>query len=90
MNDLESTIEMLKLEALKNAEVKNDETIFRQKYEKTARELDSAKKRLQQQHEDDMEQLVAMKKQLEKKVFKSKICIFHKVCVLIIISKIFR
>ena len=42
--------------------------IVRQKYERVARELDMTKKRLAQQHEDDMEQLMAMKKQLEKKV----------------------
>ena len=32
------------------------------------KELEYTKKRLQQQHEDDMEQLMALKKQLEKKV----------------------
>ena len=43
-------------------------SIYKQKYERAAKELDYTKKRLQQQHEDDLEQLVAMKKQLEKKV----------------------
>ncbi|XP_050544907.1 unconventional myosin-XVIIIa-like isoform X3 [Daktulosphaira vitifoliae] len=41
---------------------------YRRRYERVCRELDYAKKRLQQQHNDDMEQLVAMKKQLEKKL----------------------
>ena len=43
-------------------------SIFKQKYERAAKELEYTKKRLQQQHEDDLEQLVALKKQLEKKV----------------------
>ncbi|XP_025422726.1 unconventional myosin-XVIIIa-like isoform X4 [Sipha flava] len=41
---------------------------YRRRYERVCRELDYAKKRLQQQHNDDMEQLLAMKKQLEKKM----------------------
>lgn len=41
---------------------------LRQRYERTLRELDFTKRRLQQQHEDDLEQLVGLKKQLEKKV----------------------
>jgi myosin-18 len=32
------------------------------------KELEFTKRRLQQQHEDDMDQLVGLKKQLEKKV----------------------
>lgn len=40
---------------------------YRRRYERVCRELEYAKKRLQQQHNDDMEQLLAMKKQLEKK-----------------------
>ena len=43
-------------------------TIYRQKYERVTKELEYTKKRLQQQHEDDLEQLMALKKQLEKKV----------------------
>merc|ERR1719436_270081 len=43
-------------------------SIFKQKYERAAKELEYTKKRLQQQHEDDLEQLVALKKQLEKKL----------------------
>ena len=46
-------------------------TIFKQKYERAAKELEYTKQRLQQQHEDDLEQLVALKKQLEKKVSNS-------------------
>ena len=42
--------------------------IIRQKYERVARELEATKKRMAQQHEEDMEQLMAMKRQLEKKV----------------------
>ena len=45
-------------------------TIYKQKYERVMKELDFTKKRLQQQHEDDLEQLMALKKQLEKKVRK--------------------
>lgn len=41
---------------------------YRRRYERVCRELEYAKKRLQQQHNDDMEQLLAMKKQMEKKV----------------------
>lgn len=44
---------------------------YRRRYERVCRELEYAKKRLQQQHNDDMEQLLAMKKQLEKKVSRS-------------------
>lgn len=38
------------------------------KYERVARELEFTKKRLQTQHEHDLEQLVGLKKQLEKKL----------------------
>ena len=48
-------------------------TIYKQKYERVMKELDFTKKRLQQQHEDDLEQLMALKKQLEKKVKKVSI-----------------
>ena len=44
------------------------EQVYKQRYERVARELEFTKRRLQQQHEDDLEQLVALKKQLEKKV----------------------
>lgn len=43
-------------------------SIFKQKYERAIKELEFTKKRLAQQHDDDMEQLMALKKQLEKKV----------------------
>merc|ERR1712228_371424 len=43
-------------------------TIYKQKYERVMKELEYTKKRLQQQHEDDLEQLMALKKQLEKKL----------------------
>ena len=49
-----------------------DPTIYKQKYERVLKELEYTKKRLQQQHEDDLEQLMALKKQLEKKVKKEK------------------
>ncbi|XP_039444076.1 unconventional myosin-XVIIIa isoform X2 [Culex pipiens pallens] len=41
---------------------------YRLKYERVARELEFTKKRLQTQHEHDLEQLIALKKQLEKKL----------------------
>ncbi|XP_035792067.1 uncharacterized protein LOC118466598 isoform X4 [Anopheles albimanus] len=41
---------------------------YRQRYERVARELEFTKKRLQTQHEHDLEQLVGLKKQLEKKL----------------------
>ena len=43
-------------------------SIWRQKYERTAKELEYTKKLLQSQHEEDLEQMMAIKKQLEKKV----------------------
>ena len=42
--------------------------MYKQRYERTVRELEFTRRRLQQQHEDDLEQLVGLKKQLEKKV----------------------
>uniref|UniRef100_A0A0P6DC77 Unconventional myosin-XVIIIa n=1 Tax=Daphnia magna TaxID=35525 RepID=A0A0P6DC77_9CRUS len=42
--------------------------VFRQKCERMSRELELAKQRLAQQHEDDLEQMVTIKKQLEKKL----------------------
>uniref|UniRef100_A0A0K2UGM7 Unconventional myosin-XVIIIa n=1 Tax=Lepeophtheirus salmonis TaxID=72036 RepID=A0A0K2UGM7_LEPSM len=44
-------------------------SFYKQKYERAMKELELAKKRLQQQHEDDLEQLMAVKKQLEKKLY---------------------
>ncbi|XP_053683134.1 unconventional myosin-XVIIIa [Sabethes cyaneus] len=51
--------------------LENDETdnnVYRLKYERVARELEFTKKRLQAQHEHDLEQLIGLKKQLEKKL----------------------
>ena len=45
-----------------------ENSIYKQKYERAMKELEFTKRRLQQQHEDDMEQLMGLKKQLEKKV----------------------
>jgi len=45
-----------------------DSSIYKQKYERAIKEIGILKQRLHRQHEDDMEQLVALKKQLEKKV----------------------
>lgn len=42
--------------------------VYKQRYERVFRELEFTKRRLRQQHEDDLEQLVGLKKQLEKKV----------------------
>jgi myosin-18 len=42
--------------------------VYRQKCERMSRELELAKQRLAQQHEDDLEQMVTLKKQLEKKL----------------------
>ena len=46
------------------------ESVLRQKLERALKELDYTKKLLHNQHEDDMEQFMAVKKQLEKKVRK--------------------
>lgn len=45
-----------------------DGGIYKQRYERATKELEFTKRRLQQQHEDDLEQLVGLKKQLEKKL----------------------
>ncbi|KAJ3646116.1 hypothetical protein Zmor_023720 [Zophobas morio] len=45
-----------------------DGGMYKQRYERAVRELEFTKRRLQQQHEDDLEQLVGLKKQLEKKL----------------------
>lgn len=54
-------------------ELENDEngaagSIYKLKYERVAKELEFTKRRLQTQHEHDLEQLIGLKKQLEKKV----------------------
>lgn len=54
-----------------DGENENGETaggVYKLKYERVARELEFTKRRLQTQHEHDLEQLVGLKKQLEKKV----------------------
>ncbi|XP_069699015.1 unconventional myosin-XVIIIa isoform X4 [Periplaneta americana] len=49
-------------------EGEGDAGVYKQRYERTVRELEFTRRRLQQQHEDDLEQLVGLKKQLEKKL----------------------
>jgi hypothetical protein len=56
-----------------DGECEEDGGIYKQRYERTVRELEFTRRRLQQQHEDDLEQLVGLKKQLEKKVLDSPI-----------------
>lgn len=51
--------------------------VYKLKYERVARELEFTKRRLQTQHEHDLEQLVGLKKQLEKKVRMPSHCILH-------------
>jgi len=46
----------------------NNSSLYKAKYERAVKELEYTKKRMTQQHEDDLEQLVALKKQLEKKL----------------------
>jgi len=46
----------------------NNGSLYKAKYERAVKELEYTKKRMTQQHEDDLEQLVALKKQLEKKL----------------------
>ncbi|XP_044597396.1 unconventional myosin-XVIIIa-like [Cotesia glomerata] len=45
-----------------------DSGIYKQRYEHAIRELKFTKRKMAQQHEDDLEQLVDLKKQLEKKL----------------------
>lgn len=45
-----------------------DESMYRMKYERTMSELDEAKRRLVNQHEEDLEQLMTVKKQMDKKL----------------------
>lgn len=65
-------------------EAEGDAGVYRQRYERARRELEFTKKRLQQQHEDDLEQLVGLKKQLEKKVY-----LVEKCCCLFFVPGIF-
>lgn len=43
-------------------------SVYKMKYERTAKELEFTKRRLQTQHEHDLDQLIGLKKQLEKKL----------------------
>ena len=45
-----------------------DESMYRMKYERVMSELDEAKRRLVNQHEEDLEQLMTVKKQMDKKL----------------------
>lgn len=52
-------------------DVGNDEgndSIYKLKYERATKELEFTKRRLQSQHEHDLDQLIGLKKQLEKKL----------------------
>lgn len=80
--NLQQTSERLEMELLyaksdlngiseDDEEADGDGGVYKQRYERVIRELEFTKRRLQQQHEDDLEQLVGLKKQLEKKVFQS-------------------
>jgi len=46
----------------------DDAGLYRGKYERAVADLDFTKRRLVEQHEEDMEQLMMLKKQLEKKI----------------------
>jgi len=45
-----------------------DSSIYKLKYERAKKELKVFERRMQQQHDDDMEQMMVLKKQLDKKV----------------------
>lgn len=75
--DLQQSSERLEMELLyarsdlngiNEEDEDGDNDVYKQRYERALRELEFTKRRLQQQHEDDLEQLVGLKKQLEKKV----------------------
>ncbi|XP_021925686.1 unconventional myosin-XVIIIa isoform X4 [Zootermopsis nevadensis] len=80
--NLQQTTERLEMELLymraadvngrvgsdEDGEGEEDAGVYKQRYERTVRELEFTRRRLQQQHEDDLEQLVGLKKQLEKKL----------------------
>ncbi|XP_044737975.1 unconventional myosin-XVIIIa isoform X4 [Chrysoperla carnea] len=77
---LQQTSERLEMELLyarsdingviseEDEEGEGDTSVYKAKYERAVRELEFTRRRLQQQHEDDLEQLVGLKKQLEKKL----------------------
>lgn len=57
------------LNSITETEDENEgEDVYKKRYERAIKELEFTRKRLQQQHEDDLEQLIGLKKQLEKKV----------------------
>ncbi|CAD1469292.1 unnamed protein product, partial [Heterotrigona itama] len=77
--NLQQTTERLEMELLyaraadlngvaSDAEDGEDGGVYKQRYEHAIRELEFTKRKMAQQHEDDLEQLVGLKKQLEKKL----------------------
>ncbi|XP_072750699.1 unconventional myosin-XVIIIb isoform X5 [Anoplolepis gracilipes] len=77
--NLQQTTERLEMELLyaraadlngvaSDGEEGEDGGVYRQRYENAIRELEFTKRKMAQQHEDDLEQLVGLKKQLEKKL----------------------
>nr|XP_012216903.1 PREDICTED: unconventional myosin-XVIIIa-like isoform X2 [Linepithema humile] len=77
--NLQQTTERLEMELLyaraadlngvvSDGEECEDGGVYRQRYEHAIRELEFTKRKMAQQHEDDLEQLVGLKKQLEKKL----------------------
>lgn len=77
--NLQQTTERLEMELLyaraadfngiaSDGEDGDDGGVYKQRYEHAIRELEFIKRKMAQQHEDDLEQLVGLKKQLEKKV----------------------
>ncbi|XP_058974006.1 unconventional myosin-XVIIIa isoform X8 [Musca domestica] len=80
---LQETTEKLEMELIcaksdlngisEEEDIDNDENgsaggVYKLKYERVAKELEFTKRRLQTQHEHDLEQLIGFKKQLEKKL----------------------
>lgn len=83
--NLQQTTERLEMELLyaraadlngvaSDGEEGEDGGVYRQRYEHAVRELEFTKRKMAQQHEDDLEQLVGLKKQLEKKVRRTSGC----------------
>ncbi|XP_043283473.1 unconventional myosin-XVIIIa isoform X3 [Venturia canescens] len=77
--NLQQTTERLEMELLyaraadlngltSDLEDGEDGGVYKQRYEHAVRELEFTKRKMAQQHEDDLEQLVGLKKQLEKKL----------------------
>ncbi|KAK0175999.1 hypothetical protein PV328_000180 [Microctonus aethiopoides] len=77
--NLQQTAERLEMELLyaraadfnsgaSDGEECDDGGVYKQRYEHAIRELEFIKRKMAQQHEDDLEQLVGLKKQLEKKL----------------------